>query len=134
MGDAINVTSNDNQFFLRPAGNNGIDAAAFHYSIYRSFQRFLGLDGHLDFGRDLPVSFVEAWNELFVQNDFINAGTGKVDPRHLYGLSNFDVFRWDGLVNGTQKSALGMFIASLAMPGAPLVSFPLFLVGRPRLS
>ena len=128
LGEAINVTSNDNQFFLRAAGNNGLDAVAFHYSIYRSFQRFLELDGNLQVGYDTPVNFVDAWNTLFVENDFINAYTGEVDPRHLFGLTNFDILRWDGLVNGTRRSALGMFIASLAMPGAPLVSFFFFFV------
>ena len=119
----MNVTANDDQYFLRNASNNGLDAVAFHYSINRGFQRFLGLDGNLQVGYDLSVNFVEAWNQLFVQNDFINAFTGEIDPRHLYGMSNFDILRWNGMVNGTQKSALGTFIASLMMPGAPLVSF-----------
>ena len=127
LGQAANVTSQDNQYFLRSAGNNGLDAVAFHYSVYRIFQRFLGLDGNLEVGYDLPTDFVDGWNSLFVQNDFINPFTGEVDPKHLFGLTNFDILRWDGLTNGTQRSALGMFIASLAMPGAPLVSFPLFL-------
>lgn len=118
----MNLTANDNQYFLRNASVNGLDAVAFHYSIYRSFQRFLGLDGNLQVGYDVPVNFVDAWNTLFVENDFINAFTGEIDPRHLYGMSNFDILRWDGLVNGTHKSALGTFIASLMMPGAPLVS------------
>ena len=118
----MNVTANDDQYFLRKAPNNGLDAVAFHYSVYRGFQRFLGLDGNLQVGYDLPVNFIDAWNTLFVQNDFINPGTGQVDPRHMYGMSNFDILRWDGLVNGTQKSAIGTFIASLVMPGSPLVS------------
>ena len=120
----MNLTTNDNQYFLRNASVNGLDSVAFHYSIYRSFQRFLGLDGNLQVGYDVPVNFVDAWNTLFVENDFINAFTGEIDPRHLYGMSNFDILRWDGLVNGTHKSALGTFIASLMMPGAPLVSLP----------
>ena len=60
---------------------------------------------------------------MFVKNDLINAFTGETDPRHLYGLSNFNVLRWDGLVNGTQRSSLGAFIVNLVVPGAPLVSF-----------
>ena len=40
----------------------------------------------------------------------------------MYGMSNFDILRWDGLVNRTQKSAIRTFIASLVVPGAPLVS------------
>ena len=123
FGTAVNLTTNDDKYFLRKAPLNGLDSVAFHYSVYRSFQRFLGLDGNLQVGYDIPVNFVDAWNTLFVQNDFINAFTGKIDPRHLYGMSNFDILRWDGLVNGTQRSTLGTFIASLLLPGAPLVSF-----------
>ena len=123
LAEAANLTANDDQYFLRPAPVNGLDAVAFHYSVYRVFQRFLGLDGNLQVGYDIPVNFVDAWNTLFVQNDFINAGTGEIDPRHMYGMSNFDILRWNGLVNGTQKSAVGTFIASLLMPGSPLVSF-----------
>ena len=38
-------------------------------------------------------------------------------------MPNFDILRRDGLVNGTQKSAVGTFIASLVIPGLPLVIF-----------
>ena len=119
----MNVTANDNEYFLRGASHNGLDSVAFHYSVYRGLQRFLGLDGNLQVGYDLPVNFVDARNTLFIQNDFLNPSTGEIDPRHMYGMSNFDILRWDGLVNGTQRSAIGTFIASLLMPGAPLVSF-----------
>ena len=115
------MTSTDNQFFLRDAPYNGLDAIAFHYSVYRAFQRFLGMDGNLQVAYDVSVNFVSAWNQMFVENDFINAYTGKIDPRHMYGTSNFDVFRWNSLNNGTQKSVLGTFIATLLMPGIPLV-------------
>ena len=79
------------------------------------------MDGNLQVAYDISVNFVSAWNEMFVDNDFINAFTGKIDPRHMYGTSNFDVFRWNSLNNGTQRSALGTFIATLLMPGIPLV-------------
>ena len=103
---------------------NGLDSIAFHYSVYRSFQRFLGLDGNLQVGYDIPVNFVDSWNTPFIQTDFINAFTGEIDPRHPYGMSNFNILRWDGLVNGMRRGALGTFIGSLLLPGAPLVSFP----------
>ena len=119
----MNATANNDQYFLRKASNNGFDAIAFHYSMYRCFQRFLGLDGDLQVGYDLSVNFVDAWNQLFVQFDFINAFTGEIDPRHLYGMSNFNILRWNGMANGMQKSAIGTFIASLLMPGTSLVSF-----------
>jgi len=118
---AANVTSKDDQYFLRDAPYNGLDSIAFHYSIYRAFQRFLGMDGNLQVAYDISANFVSAWNEMFVDNDFINAFNGAIDPRHMYGTSNFDVFRWNSLNNGTQKSVLGTFIATLLMPGIPLV-------------
>ncbi|KAF8625783.1 hypothetical protein AX15_005173 [Amanita polypyramis BW_CC] len=118
--EAANLTADQNAFFLRDAPLNGLDATAFHYSIYRSLTRFLGMDGNLQVAYDIDVNFITAWNEMFVTNDFLNPATGKVDPRHMYGTSNFDVFRWPSLVNGTQRSMLATFITSLVMPGIPL--------------
>jgi alpha-1,3-glucan synthase len=118
---AANLTPSQDAFFLRPAPLNGLDAVAFHYSVYRSLTRFLGMDGNLDVAYDVGTNFVSAWNEMFVDNDFLNPATGAVDPKHMYGTSNFDVFRWPSLENGTQRSVLGTFITTLVMPGIPLV-------------
>ncbi|TFK55043.1 glycoside hydrolase family 13 and glycosyltransferase family 5 domain-containing protein [Heliocybe sulcata] len=120
---AANLTSDDNQYFLRDAPLNGIDGNAFHYSFYRSLERFLGLDGNLQVAFDVDTNFVTAWNQMFVNDDFINSQTGVVDPRHMYGTSNFDVFRWPGLENGTQKGVIGTFLASMVMPGVPLLFY-----------
>lgn len=79
------------------------------------------MDGNLLAAYDLDINFITAWNEMFVDNDFINSQTGAVDPRHMLGTSNFDVFRWPGLQNGTQTSILATFITNLVMPGIPLV-------------
>lgn len=112
-----------NEFFLREQGNNALDAVAFHYSIYRAIARFLGMDGNLQVAYDVDVNFVTAWNQMFVKNDFLNPSSGKMDPRHMYGSSNFDIFRWPSLESGAQKSVLATFIAELVMPGIPLVCF-----------
>lgn len=120
---AVNVTASDDQYFLRPAPLNGLDAVAFHYSIYRSLTRFLGMDGNLQVAYDVDINFVTAWNQMIVDNDFLNPSTGAVDPRHMYGTSNFDVFRWPSLENGTQRGVLAAFITTLVMPGIPLVRF-----------
>ncbi|PVF98937.1 putative cell wall alpha-1,3-glucan synthase [Serendipita vermifera] len=117
---ASDVTPDQTQFFLRDQGHIALDAVAFHYSIYRSLTRFLGMDGNLQVAYDIDVNFVTAWNQMFVNNDFLNKETGEVDPRHMYGVSNFDVFRWPALANGTLKNMLGGFITSLVMPGIPL--------------
>ncbi|KAL4253159.1 glycosyltransferase group 1 family protein [Abortiporus biennis] len=117
---AAALTPDQNQFFLRNAPLNALDGVAFHYSIYRSISRFLGMDGNLQVAFDIDVNFITAWNQMFVDNDFINPNTGKVDPRHMYGTSNFDVFRWPSIENGTARSVLGTFITTLVMPGIPL--------------
>lgn len=86
---AVTLTNNsDNKYFLRPLGKQALDGAAFHYSIYRSLTRFLGLDGNLAAGYDVPVNFVDTWNTILTTNDLVNAETGEFDPRHMYGVTN----------------------------------------------
>lgn len=124
---AANLSSSQNQYFLRNAPLNALDGVAFHYSIYRSLSRFLGMDGNLQVAFDVDTNFITAWNQMFVNNDMLNAISGKLDPRHMYGTSNFDVFRWPSLENGTARSVLGTFITTLVMPGIPLVCYFSFL-------
>ena len=119
FADAINMTQDESQYFLRDAGNSGLDSAAFHYSIYRSLCRFLGMDGNLNVAYDVDVDFVTAWNEMVVTNEFLNSQTNEFDPRHMLGTCNQDVFRWPGLANGTERQQLGQFISNLVMPGIP---------------
>lgn len=123
LATIYNISVSDNQYFLRDYGKNGLDGACFHYSIYRGLERFLGMDGNLQVADDVSVNFVDAWNQIFVYNDFLNPFTNVTDPRHMFGTSNFDIFRWPSLVNGTQKSALATFITSLLIPGIPLLYF-----------
>ncbi|KAF9242130.1 glycoside hydrolase family 13/glycosyltransferase family 5 protein [Melanogaster broomeanus] len=120
---AANLTESEDQYFLRTQSDNALDGYAFHYSIYRSLTRFLGMDGNLQVAYDLDTNFITAWNQMFVSNDFLNADTGLLDPRHMFGTSNFDVFRWPSLENGTLRSALGSFITNLVMPGVSLWYF-----------
>ncbi|KAH7908597.1 glycoside hydrolase family 13/glycosyltransferase family 5 protein [Hygrophoropsis aurantiaca] len=118
---AANLTESQNAFFLRAQTENALDAVAFQYSLYRSLTRFLGVDTQATYA--LNVNFVKAWNDMFVDYDSLNPNTGALDPKHLFGTSNFDVFRWPSLQNGTLKSALGLFITNLVMPGVPLWNY-----------
>lgn len=119
---ALTLTNASNEtFFLRPPGQTAIDGNAFHYSMYRSLERFLGMDGNFTVAYDTPVDFVDMWNTMAVTNDFVNGETNKVDPRHLYGTSNQDVFRWPSIINGTQRQNLGAFACALVMPGSHTV-------------
>ncbi|KAI5452972.1 hypothetical protein NCC49_006506 [Naganishia albida] len=118
--DAIRLTEDDNQYFIRENGQSALDSVAFHYSIYRSMARFLGMDGNLNVAYDVDVNFVTAWNQMVVNNDLINSQTGKFDPRHMFGTTNHDVFRWPALTNGTLKNAVGDFVITLLFPGIPL--------------
>ncbi|KZO95858.1 glycosyltransferase family 5 protein [Calocera viscosa TUFC12733] len=120
---AGNITSNMSEYFLRDIPYNGLDGDVFHYSVYRALTRMLGMDGNLEVAYDVSTNFVTMWNEFFVNDDFINPNTGLVDPKHMFGVSNFDVFRWPGLVNGTARLMLGTFITTMVMPGIPLLYY-----------
>ncbi|KAA1072164.1 Cell wall alpha-1,3-glucan synthase ags1 [Puccinia graminis f. sp. tritici] len=108
--EASLIQANQSQHFMRPVGQNGLDSAAFHYSVYRSLTRFLSMDGNLDVAYD-------------VETIFSTTTPGQIDPRHLYGTSNQDVFRWPSLKNGTAKLLLGQLITNLVMPGIPLAYY-----------
>ncbi|KAJ5112554.1 hypothetical protein N7532_000599 [Penicillium argentinense] len=111
----------DSYYFLRDENQQAIDGAAFHYSVYRSLTRFLGMDGNLAAGYDIPVNWTEAWYEMILTNDLINANTGKFDPRHMYGATNQDVFRWPAVEQGIERHLLALFITTLHLPGIPLL-------------
>ncbi|KAL7424549.1 hypothetical protein Q5752_000233 [Cryptotrichosporon argae] len=117
---AVNVTEADSQYFIRDQGMVALDSAAFHYSTYRSLCRFLGMDGNLAVAYDVDTNFITAWNEMVVYDEFLNSETGEFDPRHMYGVTNQDVFRWPAMTNGTQRQLLGTFITTILMPGIPL--------------
>jgi alpha-1,3-glucan synthase len=109
--------------FIRDKGLNALDAAAFHYSVYRFLTRFLGMDGNLEAGYDTPSDWVAMWSEMILSNDLINPNTGEFDPRHLLGTTNQDVFRWPAIEQGVERMLLGQFITTIHMPGAPLVYY-----------
>ena len=77
------------------------------------------MDGTFGAQGDPPTDWVEFWTTMLETNDMINANTGEFDPRHMYGVTNQDVFRWPGITNGTQKQLLGFFIITLLLPGIP---------------
>lgn len=64
------MTANESQYFMRPEGANGLDAAAFHYSVYRSLTRFLGMDGNLEVPYDVPRNWAQMWNVIFTSSGF----------------------------------------------------------------
>ena len=119
---AATMTNNSaDKYFIRDPEHGALDAAAFHYTVYRTLTRFLGMDGNLEAGYDSPRNFVDMWNNFLVTNDFVNPNTGEVDPRHMYGVTNQDVFRWPAITNGVERQLLGHFITTIHMPGSPLL-------------
>lgn len=116
-------SSSDDRYFVRGDGNSALDAATFHYSVYRYMARFLGLSGNFTADYDFTEDWVTMWNEMVASNDFYNANNGAFDPRHLYGVANQDVFRWPAIIQGTERMLLGYFITTLTMPGSPLVYY-----------
>ncbi|KAH8702491.1 putative alpha-1,3-glucan synthase [Talaromyces proteolyticus] len=122
MTEVVAITnSSAPDLHIRSAEKVALDSAAFHYSLYRSLTRFLGMDGTFEAEGDPPTNFVDLWNGLVQTNDMVNTNIRKFDPRHLYGVSNQDVFRWPSIQNGTEKEVLGLYIVSLLMPGSPIL-------------
>lgn len=113
----------DSHIFIRNESLQSLDAAAFHYSIYRTLTTFLGMDGNNSAGYDVPPNWVDMWNTMLTSNDFLNANNGDFDPRHMYGTSNQDVFRWPAIKGGTDRMILALFITTLHMPGIPLLLY-----------
>ena len=118
---SMTLTNTTSKFSLRPAGQIALDGIMFHYSMYRALTRFLGMDGVLEIPNDLPVDFTAMWNRMAVTNDFINSQTNLPDPRHLYGTTNQDNFRFPAIINGTERQNLGAFACALVMPGMQTV-------------
>ncbi|KAK4231915.1 hypothetical protein QBC38DRAFT_525729 [Podospora fimiseda] len=111
------------KWYVREKGNSALDAGAFHYSIYRFMTRFLGMSGNLEAGFDVPLDWVKIWDHMVRYNDFRNAYDGRFDPRHLYGATNQDVFRWPAIELGHERQLLAYFITTILLPGAPLVYY-----------
>ena len=69
------------------------------------------------------VDWVHHWSKLLAHNDMVNAETGVFDPRHMFGMTGQDVFRWPALANGVQRQLLGFFITLLELPGIPMILY-----------
>lgn len=120
--EAVMLTDNSNpQYFIREPGLSAFDGVAFHYTVYRFLSRFLGLDGTFGAeGDPSNVSWLDFWQTILSTNDMINANDGiTFDPRHMYGVTNQDVFRWPTIKNGIEKQLLGYFVVALLLPGIP---------------
>lgn len=116
-------SSSDSQYFLRDPGLQALDGAAFHYSVYRFMTRFLGMSGNLEAGYDLPLDWIEGWNDMVLTNDLYNANGTTFDPRHMYGATNQDVFRWPAIQFGVERQLLAHFIITFLLPDIPLIYY-----------
>lgn len=120
---ALMTNESDDKYFIREQGQTGFDGAAFHYTVYRFLTRFLGMDGTFGAEGDPSTDWIDFWTTVIQTNDMINSNTGFFDPRHMYGVTNQDVFRWPTVKNGTQKQLLGFFITTLLLPGIPTLAW-----------
>ncbi|KAL6710193.1 Cell wall alpha-1,3-glucan synthase ags1 [Coniothyrium glycines] len=113
--------------FLRDREDSALDGAVFHYGLYRAIVIFLGIDGELSLpSGSRQFNFVDMWQGqrgYLLTDDLFNTNTGLFDPRHMWGVSNQDVFRWPSTVNGGSKLLLGLFITTFHFPGIPILSW-----------
>lgn len=79
--EIVAMDGSEKDVYLRDPGKGALDSAAFHYSIYRNLQRFLGMDGNLTAGFDVDSNFVNTWNTILTTNDLINPNTNKWDVK-----------------------------------------------------
>ena len=107
----------------KPSGQNTCEHALCGSTAYRGLTRFLGIDGVYGAEMDTRTNWAEGWQDMLLTTDFVNANTGKFDPRHMFGVSNQDVFRWPSIENGTHKYLVGAFIMTLLLPGIPIVNW-----------
>lgn len=121
LTEAITSGHSTQAYSIRTPDLSALDAAAFHYSVYRTLTRFLGMDGNLEAGYDTPANLVDMWNTMLLTNDMTNANTGEFDPRHMYGTMNQDVFRWPAIQDGIYRQLLGNFVTTMMLPGIPLL-------------
>ena len=122
LTQAVSLTNNTlEKYSIRDPEFAGLDAGAFHYTVYRTLTRHLGMDGNLEAGYDSPRNWVDMWNDFIMTNDFVNPNTGVWDPRHMYGVTNQDVFRWPAITQGIERQLLGHFITTIHLPGIPLL-------------
>lgn len=120
--EAVMLTdSSDPKYFARDKGLQAFDGVAFHYTVYRFLTRFLGMSGAFGAKGDPPhVGWTDFWETILLTNDMVNANDGVTfDPRHMYGVTNQDVFRWPTIKNGTQRQLLGYYVVALILPGIP---------------
>ena len=117
--EAITATNSTTRKYIRDQDNSALDASAFHYTVYRALSNFLSMEGQGTLPGEPSYRFVDLWNSLLETNDFVNANTGKFDPRHMFGTANQDTFRLPAVANGTEKQMLGLFITTLLLPGIP---------------
>ncbi|EPY53741.1 alpha-1,3-glucan synthase Mok13 [Schizosaccharomyces cryophilus OY26] len=120
---SLNTSELLKENYLREPGNNALDASAFHYSVYRAITRFLLMDGDLQVPYDLPVEFTDLWNVMTINEDFFNPNTHSIDPRHLLGVTNHDVFRWPAIDDGTERLLLGTMVTYFLFPGIPSIYY-----------
>lgn len=77
------------------------------------------IDGVYAAELDTPINWVDGWRTIVETNDLVNQNTGLFDPRHMYGVTNQDVFRWPAIKKGIEKNLVGLFVTTMILPGIP---------------
>lgn len=80
---------------------------------------YSSIDGVYAAELDTPINWVDGWQTIVETNDMVNTNTGEFDPRHMFGVTNQDVFRWPAITNGVEKNLVGLYVVTMVLPGIP---------------
>lgn len=70
VGTVDEVLRGNHSEMIRDLGPHALGGGVFHYSVYRGFTRFLGMDGVYGAEFDTPVNWVQAWNAILKPTTF----------------------------------------------------------------
>ncbi|KAJ3350440.1 Cell wall alpha-1,3-glucan synthase ags1 [Entophlyctis luteolus] len=109
-------SANKPQPYIYSTGMEMVDSSSFHYPVYYAIIAALLTD---PFNADV----LGAYYQSVYSDDLVNANTGNLDVRHIFGVSNPDLVRWPMIDNGIGPGRIGEFLTMILLTGVPSVYY-----------
>ncbi|KAJ3211621.1 Cell wall alpha-1,3-glucan synthase ags1 [Entophlyctis luteolus] len=68
-------------------------------------------------------NIIGTYYESLYSDDLVNANTGTLDVRHIFGVSNPDVARWAMIHDGIGPGRVGEFLTMILLTGVPTIYY-----------